>query len=69
MQVVMGRPVPVSDVVQVEMDNSLYFGEVCYCYPERGNYRIGLQLEQVLTVTSDLTRLMHSLQTPDLAYQ
>lgn len=64
MQVLMDAAVDPSSVIQVELGNTLYFGEVCYCYPDRGGYRLGLVLEQVLTVSSDLTRLMEALHPP-----
>jgi hypothetical protein len=65
MQVVLPDAVPVSSVIQVELDGTLYFGDVCYCYEDKGRYRVGLQLEQVLTVSNDLNRLMQALQAAD----
>jgi hypothetical protein len=66
MRLWLSQPIPLSSVVQVEFRNTLYFGEVCYCFPERNGYRVGLALEQVLTVTSDLARLMEALREPEM---
>ncbi len=43
--------------VRVLWGDTLLLGEVCYCAPESGRYRLGLQLRHSLSHLKDLERL------------
>ena len=44
-------------VVEIELDDALYLGEICYCRPEPGGFIVGIEVNQVLTGLRDLARL------------
>jgi hypothetical protein len=51
------RQLALGSPVKVELDDSMYFGEVCYCRLERGIFVAGLRIEQVLTGLQGLAQL------------
>ena len=53
--------VPVGAAVRVDIDGSLLLGEVAYCRADSDLYAVGLQLEQALTISQELSRLMQRL--------
>lgn len=57
MKLIVGWRFPQDAGVQIELDGTLYFGEICYCRPEHGGFIIGIEVEQVLSGFSDLSRL------------
>jgi hypothetical protein len=48
-------PVPARSEVLIEMDGCIVSGEVCYCREIGHDYRIGIQLDQMLAVPDDPT--------------
>ncbi len=47
--------------VKVEVGDSMYFGEICYCRLELGTFFVGLRIEQVLTGLQGLAQLRRRL--------
>jgi hypothetical protein len=58
MRLMLESPAPLGAAIRVEIDGTILLGEVCYCYPEGATYAAGLQLEQALTLSEELGRLM-----------
>ena len=57
---------PPGVAIRVDVEGTVLLGEVCYCIREGSGYAIGLQLERVLTLTEDLSRLIrHLLEESD----
>jgi hypothetical protein len=40
---------PEDAVIQIELDDMLYRGEICYCRPEDGGFILGIEVNQVIT--------------------
>ena len=53
--------VPVGAAIRVDVDGSLLLGEVAYCQADGEFFAVGLQLEQALTISEELSRLMRRL--------
>jgi hypothetical protein len=62
MCVSVSQPIPVNTPVQIEWGNSVLMGEVSRCDREGGLFLLGLQLNQVLTMTAQLRGLALALQ-------
>ncbi len=56
------RPLPVGSALQINCDDLILLGEVCYCRPAGPVYAAGIHLEQCLTITEDLLRLAGQLR-------
>ncbi len=61
MKLRLGRQLIPDTPVKVEVGDSMYLGEVCYCRMERGGFIAGLAIEQVLTGLHGLANLRRSL--------
>ncbi len=61
MKLRLGRQLIPNTPVKVEVGDSMYLGEVCYCHQERGTFIAGLAIEQVLTGLNGLANLRRSL--------
>lgn len=59
----MAEPVPVSTPVAVEWRNAVLVGEVCHCSPDVDGFTMGLRLNEVLNMTSQLFNLGSALRT------
>ncbi len=57
----LGRQVMPNTPVKIEVGDSMYLGEVCYCRLERGAFIAGLAIEQVLTGLHGLAKLRRKL--------
>lgn len=55
------RLVPAGAALQVEWNEMLLLGEVCYCQPVDGGFAIGVELEHALLHTGELARLARKL--------
>lgn len=53
----LSRPIPTGAAVQVEGNDSLFLGEVCYCHPEAKGFAVGLQLDQALYQLREMASL------------
>jgi hypothetical protein len=62
MCVLLSMPIPVGGAVRVDVDGTLLLGEVCHCHSEDQNFAVELELDQALTVSEELSRLMRGLQ-------
>ena len=51
------------DIVQVNFDDSQFYGHVVYVHEENGLFRTGVEVEQVLLGRSDLGRLVEALSS------
>lgn len=58
-------PFATESAVKVEIDDTLYLGEICYCKPENDGFTIGIEVDQVLTGMRDLAQL-HRRLTEDM---
>ena len=74
MKLRLSRQLAADSPVKVEIGDSMYLGEVCYCRLEHGAFVAGLAIEQVLTGLQGLARLRSKLiedssrdVNPDLA--
>ncbi len=56
------RPLPLGAPLQINCDDLILLGEVCYCRPAGSLYAAGIKLEQCLTITEDLLRLAAQLR-------
>jgi PilZ domain len=61
MRLLINTQVPAGAAIRVDVDGSLLLGEVAYCYADGEQYAVGLQLEQALTISEELSRLMRRL--------
>lgn len=61
MKLRLSREVPMDSPVKVEIGDSMYLGEVCYCRLEHGAFIAGVAVEQVLTGLQGLARLRNKL--------
>ncbi|MEN6537149.1 MAG: PilZ domain-containing protein [Bryobacteraceae bacterium] len=61
MRFMLDAPVPANAAIRADVEGTLLLGEVAYCYPEGKAYAAGIQLEQALTVSEELCRLMRHL--------
>ena len=61
MKLRLGRQLAPDSPVKVEVGDSIYLGEVCYCRLEHGVFVAGLAIEQVLTGLKGLARLRSRL--------
>jgi hypothetical protein len=61
MRILLPEPVASGAPVRVDLDGSLYLGEVCYCQPELGQYSVGVAVEQALRMTSELAELRDAI--------
>jgi hypothetical protein len=48
------------DLVQLDVANSVLFGHVMYCKPEKAVFRAGIEIVQVLLGGTDLSRLLQT---------
>lgn len=56
--VVLPLPSAPSDIVEIEVADSVLLGRVAYCNPEGSRYRTGLQVEKVHLGNSNLSTLL-----------
>jgi hypothetical protein len=61
MRIVVDRPLPVNAAVRVDLENSMFLAEVCYCNRDGATHTIGLTVDQVLHDTPDLLSLWRAL--------
>ena len=61
MKLRVSRKLALDSPVKVEIADSMYLGEVCYCRPEHGTFVAGVAIEQVLTGLQGLARLSSRL--------
>lgn len=61
MRVVLDHPVPLNSAVQVDLEDSLILGEVCYCHPANGEWAVGLEIQQSLSDLRSLRNLVGRL--------
>ncbi|MBN9660930.1 MAG: PilZ domain-containing protein [Acidobacteria bacterium] len=59
--VLVERSLPAGACVELDLEDSLYLGEVIYCREVEGGFQAGLDLEHALYALDDLHRLMQSL--------
>lgn len=53
--------VPLNTAVRIDLDDMLLLGEICYCSPERDDFRVGVVIDQTLTGINDILALSRSL--------
>jgi len=61
MQITVPNRVAPGDPVKIELDDTLVFGEICYCCPNGRAFMIGVQLDQALQGLAELARLNRAL--------
>jgi hypothetical protein len=61
MRIMVDRPLALGVALQVEWDDMLLRGDVCYCQPMEDGHAIGLKLEQALLHTRELAKLSRAL--------
>jgi hypothetical protein len=66
-QVRVPAPLPCDTLVKIDGENELVLGEVRYCEPERGAYRVGIQLTTALPSLMELELLNRALTGEGLA--
>ena len=57
MKLMVGWRFPQDAVVQIELEDVLYLGEICYCRPEPGGFVMGIEIDHVITGLRDLAKL------------
>lgn len=60
--------VPVGAAIRVDVGGSVLLGEAAYCQADGDAYAAGLQLEQALTISEELSRLMRRLLEESAGY-
>ena len=53
---------PQDAAVQIELQDVIYLGEICYCRPEPGGFIIGIEINMAVRKLSDLIRLQRKLE-------
>jgi hypothetical protein len=67
MQVRVPAPLPCDTLVKIDGENELVLGHVRYCEPDRGAYRVGIQLTSALPSLMELELLNRALIGEGLA--
>lgn len=62
MALLVSRPAPANSAIRIDWGDALLLGYVCYHQPQGDKFRLGLQLNQALSSTRDIARLLEQLQ-------
>jgi hypothetical protein len=57
--------IPVSEPLQIDLEDELYLGEACYCGGNPGQFRSGIRIEHALGNLAGLRQLAEALQARD----
>jgi hypothetical protein len=61
MGLIIPEPLPLGTPIKIEAHNELLLGEVCYCDPHAGAYRVGLAVKHRLANLAQLNSLNRAL--------